>query len=195
MQEDRTIALAQSVRARRLALGLSLDQLCSRAGVSKGALVALENGDANPTFSTLVRIADALQTPVSVLLEAPDTSSVRLFDRASLPALWRGDEGGTARLILTVPGVAPVEYWAWQLPGGEKYASQPHPHGVREVISVFTGLLVLTIDEEVHEVPAGTTVLFNADHAHSYASNWEVCEFLMEVHLPASHGVNSGQVG
>lgn len=189
MIEDRTIALAQAVKARRQALGLSLDQLCARSGVSKGALVALENGDANPTFGTLVRVADALQTPISMLLDESEAGPIRVFSHASLPALWQGTHGGVARLLLTVPGAEPVECWAWDLPGGEAYISQPHPHGVREVITVLSGILLLTVNDEPHEIPAGTTALFSADQAHRYAAAGERCEFLMQVHLTASHGV------
>lgn len=189
MVEDRTIALAQAVKARRQAQGLSLDQLCARSGVSKGALVALENGDANPTFGTLVRVADALQTPISMLLEESEPGPIRVFSHAYLPALWQGAHGGMARLLLTVPGVAPVEYWAWELPSGEAYTSQPHPPGVQEVITVLSGVLQLTINDQSHEIPAGTTVLFPADQAHRYAAADERCDFLMQVHLPASHGV------
>ena len=188
MGEDRTIALAQAVRSRRQALGLSLDQLCSRAGVSKGALVALENGDANPTFGTIVRVADALQTPVSLLFEAPESAPVRVISHASRPAFWQGAREGSARLVLTVPGVEPVEVWTWALHAGEEYVSHPHPAGVREVITVVTGTLTLTVGGEAHDLPAGTTVFFAADHTHSYAATAEDSEFLMQVHLPASHG-------
>jgi transcriptional regulator with XRE-family HTH domain len=189
MVEDRTLALAQAVKARRQALGLSLDQLCARSGVSKGALVALENGDANPTFGTIVRVADALQTPVSMLFEDVEPDPIRTFAHDAAPILWQGANGGTARLLLTVSSVAPVEYWDWELPAGEEYVSQPHPPGVREVITVLTGVLMLTVNDEPHEVAAGTTVYFPADQAHGYAAGRERCAFLMQVHLPVSHAV------
>jgi transcriptional regulator with XRE-family HTH domain len=193
MIEDRTLALAQAVRARRQALGLSLDQLCAQAGVSKGALVALENGDANPTFGTIVRVADALQTPMSMLFETPEPVPVRVVAHASLPAFWQGAHGGYARLLLTVPGVAPVEYWSWLLHPGEAYVSHPHPRGVREVMTVISGILLLTVNDETQEIPAGATALFAADQAHTYATGEECCAFMMQVHLPASHGSASVQ--
>lgn len=194
MIEDRTIALAQAVRARRQALGLSLDQLCGRAGVSKGALVALENGDANPTFGTIVRVADALQTPVSMLFDAPEPAAVQVVSHASLPAFWQGAEGGYARLVLTAPGVTPVEYWSWLLNPGEAYVSHPHPGGVREVITVVSGVLLLTVNSESQAIAAGATALFAADHAHTYAAGHEGCTFLMQVHLPASHGAGAARL-
>jgi transcriptional regulator with XRE-family HTH domain len=191
MVEDRTIALARAVRARRRALGLSLDQLCAEAGVSKGALVALENGDANPTFGTIVRVADALQTPVSMLFESPDDVPVRVISHASVPSFWQGKRGGFARLLLTVPGVAPVEYWSWEFHASEEYVSHPHPAGVREVITVVSGVLLLTVNDEPQEIPAGVTALFAADQPHTYAPAGRHCAFLMQVHLPASHGAGA----
>lgn len=188
MVEERTVALAQAVRARRHTLGLSLDELAVRAAVSKGSLVALENGDANPTFSTIVRVADALQTPVSALLEGTETATVRLIDPGEQPVLWHGAQGGSARLLLTVPGAAPVEYWSWMLHPGESYVSHPHPAGVQEAITVIGGSLTLTVGRESLTIPAGATALFRADEAHTYAAAHEFCAFLMQVHLPASHG-------
>jgi transcriptional regulator with XRE-family HTH domain len=194
MIEDRTIALARAVRARRQEMRLSLDQLCALAGVSKGALVALENGDANPTFGTIVRVADALQTPVSMLFETPDPSPVQVITHEALPDFWQGAQGGYARLLLTVPGVTPVEYWSWKLHSGEAYVSHPHPEGVREVITVTSGLLLLTVGGERQEIHAGATAVFAADQAHGYAAAEKHCDFLMQVHLPASHGASAGQV-
>jgi quercetin dioxygenase-like cupin family protein len=163
--------------------------------VSKGALVALENGDANPTFSTIVRVADALQTPMSMLFETPEPVPVRAITHAAVPAFWQGAQGGSARLLLTVPGAAPVEYWSWLLNPGEAYVSHPHPAGVREVVTVVSGVLRLTVNGEFHEIPAGTTALFAADQAHTYAAADECCAFLMQVHLPASHGASANRVG
>ena len=195
MIEDRARALANAVKVRRLALGLSLDQLCAQAGVSKGALVALENGDANPTFGTIIRVADALRTPVSLLFEEPDPAPVRVVAHADLPEFWQGPQGGSARLLLTVPGLTPVEYWAWHLQPGEAYVSHPHPVGVREVITVVSGTLVLTVDDRAIEIPAGTTAHFAADTGHSYAAAADQCEFVMQVHLSASHGAPVSQDG
>ena len=64
-------AVPGTVRGLRHSRGLLADQLGNRAGVSKGALVALENATANPNLATLVRIADALGVSLSTLVERP----------------------------------------------------------------------------------------------------------------------------
>ena len=44
-------SVARAVRSARRGRGLSLDQLAARAGVSKGALAALESATANPLWA------------------------------------------------------------------------------------------------------------------------------------------------
>jgi len=126
-------SVARAVRSARRSRGLSLDQLAARAGVSKGALVALERATANPTLGTLVRLADALGISVSALVERTRERAVRVADAAAIEPLWNGPRGGWARLLLTTATAAPVEFWRWQLAAGERYESHPHPPGASRV--------------------------------------------------------------
>jgi transcriptional regulator with XRE-family HTH domain len=179
-------SVAATVRRLRHARGLSAEQLAARAGVSKGALVALENATANPNLATLVRIADALGVSVSALVEQHASRPVQVTDAAATEPLWRGPGGGTARLLLTTPTAAPVELWRWQLPAGEAYDCHPHPAGIVETITVLAGAAVITVDGSEYPVSAGMTVTFAADAPHSYRAGGEDgAELLMTVHLPA----------
>ena len=47
---DITAAVARTLQALRADRGWSLDQLAARSGVSKGVLVALEQGRSTPTW-------------------------------------------------------------------------------------------------------------------------------------------------
>ncbi len=61
--------LAARMKARRVALGLSLDELSLRTGIDQGAICRLENGQAeNPTYNTLARIAKALKQRLKLVL-------------------------------------------------------------------------------------------------------------------------------
>lgn len=65
--------LKARLRARRLELNLSQEEVAKRAGLSYRRYQAFE-GDArpfNPTLATLRRLAEALETTLSVLLVAP----------------------------------------------------------------------------------------------------------------------------
>jgi transcriptional regulator with XRE-family HTH domain len=182
---DVMASVARTVRAIRHSRGLSADQLAVRSGVSKGALVALENASANPNLATLVRLADALGVPVSDLLGQPGATAVRVFDAAASEPLWRGPDGGTARLIVTTATAAPVELWQWDLGPGEGYDSHPHQAGVAETVTVIRGRAVVVVDGTVHELGIGLTATYRGDTAHSYRGGEpDGGRLLMTVHLP-----------
>ena len=79
---DITIAVARTLQALRADRGWSLDQLAARSGVSKGVLVALEQGRSNPNLATLARIGDAFGVPVTQLVDVggnlPSGSAARI---------------------------------------------------------------------------------------------------------------------
>jgi transcriptional regulator with XRE-family HTH domain len=177
--------VAATVRRLRHDRGLSADQLAARAGVSKGALVALENVAANPNLATLVRLADALGVSVSALVERRDERRVQVSDADATEPLWRGPSGGSSRLLLTTPTAAPVELWRWHLADGEHYQSHPHPAGVVETITVISGAAVITVDGTEYPARAGHTVTFAADAEHTYRGGpGSDADLLMTVHLP-----------
>ena len=66
---DLTGAVARTLQALRADRAWSLDQLAARSGVSKGVLVALEQGRSNPNLATLARISDAFGVPVTRLVD------------------------------------------------------------------------------------------------------------------------------
>ncbi len=59
--------IANQVRARRKEIGLTMIQVADRAGISKGMLSKIENAQASPSLTTLVRLAAALDMPVTSL--------------------------------------------------------------------------------------------------------------------------------
>ncbi|MFI9432039.1 MULTISPECIES: helix-turn-helix domain-containing protein [Streptosporangium] len=179
-------AVARNVREARTRAGLSLEQLSARAQVSKGALVALEKAQGNPNLATLVRLADALGLPMSALVQGSSAGSVQIVEAAQVTPLWTGEHGGQARLMLTVPGPAPMEVWRWRLHPGETYPSHPHPAGVLETVSAVDGEMVLMVDGTEHTLAAGATAAFAADVPHAYrGAGTGPCELVMTVTLPA----------
>jgi transcriptional regulator with XRE-family HTH domain len=177
--------LAHNVRAARTRAGLSLDELGRRAGVSKGALVALEKAQGNPNFATLVRLADTLGVSVSALMEGPPEERVRVVTADTVKPLWVGEQGSEARLMLTTSGTAPVEVWRWRLQPGEEYPSHPHQAGVVETISVTSGQMTLIADGIEHPLHAGQTATFDATVPHTYRGTGDqTCHLIMTVHLP-----------
>ncbi|SRR5712691_986951 len=65
-EAQRAYLIGQSVRERRLALGLSQVELASRAGMTQPALSRLEAGGVIPTIPLLERISAALDADLIV---------------------------------------------------------------------------------------------------------------------------------
>ena len=79
-QSSAALALAIGVRVRqeRQSRRWTLDQLAEAAGVSRRMVVNVEQGAANPSIGTLLRISDALGVGLPALVEAPEPSQVKV---------------------------------------------------------------------------------------------------------------------
>jgi transcriptional regulator with XRE-family HTH domain len=175
-------AVARTVRSLRSSHGWSLDKLAARSGVSKGVLVGLEQGRANPNLGTLIRVSDALGIPLTRLVQLEDEPVLRVFTPDKQPVLWRGPNGGIGTLLAGSDPRPSVELWRWEIRPGELRESEPHTPGTREIVSVEEGALRVTVDGEDRVLAAGDAAVFAGDRPHSYsATGEEPARFVMAV--------------
>ena len=75
-----------SLRARRRLMGLTLDQVATRAGCSESMLCKIETGKVNPSITLLRRLAEALSINIAALFEdsAPPDVVQRAGERPRL---------------------------------------------------------------------------------------------------------------
>lgn len=170
MPTDLSGAVARILQALRAERGWSLDQLAQRSGVSKGVLVALEQGRSNPNLATLARIGDAFGVPVTRLVDVPDEPAVRVTGADRARVLWRGPSGGTGTIIAATEPPWAVELWRWVLQPGERSGGDPHGPGSKEMIWVESGTITLTVAGRGYQVAAGQCARFPGGEAHSYAN-------------------------
>jgi transcriptional regulator with XRE-family HTH domain len=177
--------VAGEVRRRRQQRGWTLDVAAARLGVSRRLLAQIEAGQANPSLSTLLSIAEGFDTSLVELLGGADTPSLTLQEHNdTAPALWTGPAGGVGRLLV---GSEPLELWDWTLEPGEERSSDAHRLGAREAISVTAGALTLGFGAgDSVRVRSGQSALFRADEPHSYRNDGrQRVHFTMAVHEPA----------
>jgi len=159
--------ILQSLRAER---GWSLDQLASRSGVSKGVLVALEQGRSNPNLATLARIGDAFGVPVTRLVDVSDEPVVRITGPEQARVLWRGEAGGTGTIIAATEPPWAAELWRWTLHPGERFGGDPHGPASKEMTWVESGTVTLTVAGRRYEVAAPRCARFPGGLPHFYAN-------------------------
>jgi transcriptional regulator with XRE-family HTH domain len=167
---DLTGALARILQSLRTERRWSLDQLAQRSGVSKGVLVALEQGRSNPNLATLARIADAFGVPVTRLLDVPDEPLVRITGPDQARVLWRGEAGGTGTIIAATDPPWAAELWRWTLNPGERFGGDAHGAASRELAWVDSGTVTLTVSGRSYQLGPGQCARFPGGVPHAYAN-------------------------
>ena len=136
------------------------------AGLSRRLLVGIEQTDANPSLSTLLKLATALGISLTELLEDQSQDRpVGLVTQDEAITLWSTDAGSHARLLVSR---GPLELWAWTLEPGDQRDSHPHRPGAVELLAVHDGTLTLEVGDDRIEVRAGDSAWFDATHPHAY---------------------------
>ncbi|EJC71646.1 putative transcriptional regulator [Rhizobium leguminosarum bv. trifolii WSM2012] len=174
--------VSQNLKLFRKQNGLTLDELSRKSGVSKGMLVEIEKGSANPSIATLCRAATALGVSVADFVGVAVNVPVRIVPAEDASILWRGPKGGSATLLVGTQGPDEIELWRWNLFPGEVFESPGHSPGTLELLNVETGSLTLKIADTEHVVPAGSSVLARTEEKHSYSNEGnEELRFVMTV--------------
>lgn len=179
-------ALARNLRDWRTRRGWSQTELATRAGLSKGMLVQIEQAQTNPSIATLCKLANALGVALPRLIEVDDEPAVRKVVPADIAWLWRGKaKDSVAGLVAGIEVPVPVELWTWTIGPRDEYQAVAHPAGTREFVYVLEGDATVTVDGVQVAVGAGECVVFRADRPHTYASaKGRTTRFVMVVSEP-----------
>lgn len=170
MEERQLIDVVSTrIRDRRKDRRLSLDRLAALAGVSKGMLVQIENGQANPSIATLCKVAAALGASVADLVQVSGPHPAEVLPAGAPRLLWRGPKGGSATLLVGSAGPDMLELWSWELRPGERYEGQAHPQGTEELLHVVHGRLALAFGEVSYLIERGGSAVAHTDRPHAYA--------------------------
>jgi transcriptional regulator with XRE-family HTH domain len=162
--------IGDRVRQHRTGRDWTLDELARRSGVSRRMLVNIEQGSANPSIATLLRISDALGVGLPGLVDADRTVSLRVTRAGQAPVLWQGPHGGSAVLAAGTEPPEVVELWDWSLAPGESHHSEPHAAGTRELLLVLAGQIQIRAGPAVQVLSPGDSAAFRGDVPHSYAN-------------------------
>lgn len=162
------------VRAGRRRLGLSVQQLAERAGLSLGLVSQLERGLGNPSLQTLHRLADAMGMPVSQLVEPglDEVSIVRADARHRLPVAEGPEEQQVVRELLTPAGSTALQVIRSTLPVGFSNEAQPFRHLGSESITVEHGRLLLVHDGHRLVLEHGDSATYGCSRPHWWANDW-----------------------
>lgn len=151
---------------------LSLQQLAVKADVSAAAIHKIERNDMVPTITTLLKIATALDRPVTYFVELGDgqPEPVAFTPSSGRPAVFTPHAG------LTLEGVsgpyAPFRSAAaiaTVVPGADS-GDRLLVHAGEELVYMIDGTLVFEIAGTRHKVRRGDSLHFMGDQPHHWAN-------------------------
>ncbi|MFZ1411949.1 MAG: helix-turn-helix domain-containing protein [Micropruina sp.] len=153
------------LRAGRLRLGFTLEQIASVTGLNKGFISRIERDETSPSLSSLVGLCGALSMSVGTLFDAPALELVR---REDAPVMDLTGESVDERLI-TPRGQGRVQIIRSRIePGGTGGAELYTLNCEVRVAHVISGRLLLRFNNESIALGRGDTLTFGGREPHSW---------------------------
>ena len=154
----------KELRERR---GISLRELSRLSGLSTNTLSTIERGQSSPSVSTLYRLVDALNVPISSVFQNESRREAIVFrsasERAQVPfpqGLWEG-LGGEAF-------VGNVQPFMLSLESGANSGQHRIVHTGHEFVICLQGELEYEIGDQHYLMKAGDSLLFAARLEHRW---------------------------
>ncbi|MDR5699645.1 helix-turn-helix domain-containing protein [Agromyces aerolatus] len=177
------VAIGARLRNARTAQGLSLAQVATTAGLTKGFLSRLERDETSPSVATLVQLCQVLSVPVGALFAEPEIQKVALDDAPLI------NLGGT---LVTERLVSPRSESRVQI---IRSSMQPGATGGHElytisseveVLHVLTGGLTAHFVDRSVPLAAGDSLTFPGREPHNWSADADTGAEVMWVIVPAS---------
>lgn len=146
---------------------LSLDDVAKATNVSKAQLAQIEKGEANPTVSTIWKIAAGMRISFSSLLQPPK-EQFQKFDGNS--ATFVSENDGNYRVYSIIP-YDPDRGWELykiEMEPGVIHQSEAHTEGVEETITVIQGQANIESGGMRERLIEGETLVFSGHQTHQY---------------------------
>ena len=181
--EPATVApqLGPTLRQRRKAAGMTMQELAERCGLSQPFLSQIENSRAMPSLYALHRVAQALGTTTVGLLDPACAEVTLVRARESEPFLLF--EGATVRFL--TPGEG-HRLEANEIVVESGAVSDEIVHEGQELICVLDGSLEVRLaDTEPVELGPGDTILYPSTTPHHWISGGAGARFLIVTSPPS----------
>lgn len=190
---DHSRMISENVKRLRREKHLTLKALSKLASVSHGLMSNLEAGKANPSLSTIVKLAHALEVQPSVLFSGPtgaaqaDRShpeSNLVTEREQKILMFHNSD--LQYRILTPNLQRKLQVVRTTLPPGFDGSDAPFVHQGEEVVHVISGVVDVYIADSKSVLREGDTISFNPEREHWYRNPSSEHTQLISVATPPS---------
>lgn len=178
------IDIGESIKRRRLKLGLTQEELAARTELSKGFISQLERNLTSPSIATLMDILEALGTDISDFFAkgedekvafTPDDMFVKEDDEAGSSVCWlvpNAQKNALEPILVTLSA------------GGSTYPDDPHEG--EEFGYVLSGSIVLILGLRRFKLHKGDSFCFKPTAEHYILNNTQREAHVIWVATPPS---------
>jgi transcriptional regulator with XRE-family HTH domain len=162
-------AIAGRLRQERHRLGLTLQEVAGRAGLSLAMISKIENAQTSPSLRTLARLSHALEVPVTTFFrgfeEERDASYVRAGEGIELVRL--GTRHGHRYELLAAPKGSQRRIQPFLVTLAEESEAFPlFQHDGVEFLYALEGTVVYRFGRHTYELAPGDSLLFDGRVPH-----------------------------
>lgn len=175
-----SVDVGDRLRKLREERGMSMRALAQRSGLSANALSVIERNLTSPSVSTLYKLADALEVPITAFFESRISRSKVVFVRS------------TSRRRV------PFQFGIWEGLGGEQFAGRVEPftltvagrggsgpdsivHTGHEFVYCLSGSIEYHVEDAIYRLNTGDSLLFSAQLRHTWCNPGEAEAILLIV--------------
>src|SRR4051812_8456273 len=165
MPEEST-ALGARIRARRKALGKTMQQVADEAHLTIGFISQIERGLSTPSLSSLYNVAKALDASVDMFVVPSPPGRHSIVTHAGKRPLFEAGSGNTRFYEFLERGFPEAKLNACLthvLPG---HASELMSHEGEDFIYLVAGHMLYEVDGTSYELGAGDTLHFDSHKPH-----------------------------
>lgn len=169
-KEAKSINIGERLKKLREDRNLSIRALARLSDLSANAISVIERGKSSPSVSTLYKIANALEIPVTAFFKESPPKGKVVFQK------------GSNRIRI------PFHRGLWEELGGENYTGQAEPfmltlesggdsgrfpmsHGGDEFVLCLRGQLTYQVGEQTYVLESGDSLLFDASLDHQWRNS------------------------
>ena len=163
-------SIGPKLRELRAQRSLSLQQLADLSDVSAAAIHKIERNGMVPTITTLLKIAGALNRPISYFVDEPDPDNRPVsFTRAdSRRNLFTSHQGIDLAAISGPYGRFFLAGAIAQVEPGANSGRKPMEHPGEELVVMLDGVLEIAVDGSTYHLDQGDSLHFRTDRPHGW---------------------------
>lgn len=160
------MSIGDQIKKIRLIRKLTIKQLATDTGLSQALISQIERDQANPSISSLKKIADKLEVPLTALFESSSENYSQVVRKDERKKLVPNDKITYELLSPNMSMAMELMYSIYE--EGSSSGDELYSHKGEECGTVIQGQMEVTIGSEVHVLGEGDSIYFKADIPHRY---------------------------